>query len=82
MPLGTNVTVIDYFVWNNTTDPMNNPSWNYFSEIGDAQFSASFFSVAAVPEPTSLALCGIAACVAGVGAARRRRREKNQTATP
>lgn len=33
-------------------------------------------SSAAVPEPTSLALFGISACVAGVGAARRRRGEK------
>ncbi|QDS94216.1 PEP-CTERM motif protein [Roseimaritima multifibrata] len=38
-------------------------------------------STAAVPEPSSLALFGIGACVAGVGAASRRRREKFQEAT-
>ena len=38
-------------------------------------------SAAAVPEPSSFALFGIGACVAGVGAARRRRREKQQVAT-
>jgi len=38
-------------------------------------------SVASVPEPSSLALFGIGGCVACVGAARRRRREKNQEAT-
>jgi hypothetical protein len=32
--------------------------------------------VAAVPEPSSLAVFGIGACAAGLGAARRRRREK------
>lgn len=37
--------------------------------------------VSAVPEPSSLALFGIGACVAGLGAARRRRREKQQEAT-
>lgn len=35
----------------------------------------------AVPEPSSLALFGIGACVAGIGAARHRRREKQQDAT-
>jgi len=34
-----------------------------------------------VPEPSSLALFGIGACVTGVAAARRRRREKQQEAT-
>lgn len=37
--------------------------------------------VAAVPEPSSLAVFGIGACVAGLGAALRRRREKQQVAT-
>ncbi|WP_166831928.1 PEP-CTERM sorting domain-containing protein [Thalassoroseus pseudoceratinae] len=46
----------------------------------DFSFQAS--DVSAVPEPSSLALFGIGACVAGLGAARRRRREKQQEATP
>ncbi len=37
-------------------------------------------SAAAVPEPSSLAVFGIGACVAGVGVARRRRLEKQQRA--
>jgi len=37
--------------------------------------------VSAVPEPTSLALFGIGAFVAGVGAARRQRRDRKQAAT-
>ena len=42
--------------------------WN-----GTIEYSVSS---GAVPEPTSLAIFGIGACVAGIGAARRRRREK------
>ena len=38
-------------------------------------------NLVAVPEPTSLALFGIGACVAGVGAARRQRRDKKLAAT-
>jgi len=38
-------------------------------------------NVSAVPEPSSLALFGIGACVAGIRAARRRRHEKPQEAT-
>ncbi len=38
-------------------------------------------SVSPVPEPSSLALFGIGACVAGLGAARRLRREKHRQAT-
>jgi hypothetical protein len=42
MPLGDNSDPnINYFVWNNTADPRNNPSWNYFFDAGDALFSAS-----------------------------------------
>lgn len=44
-----------------------------FGEFGIAQ-------TAAVPEPSSLAVFGIGACVAAGGAARRRRREKSQEA--
>ena len=38
-------------------------------------------SVSPVPEPSSLTVFGIGACVAGIGATRRRRREKHQLAT-
>ncbi len=62
MPLGTNAPGIEYFVWNNTSNPANNPSWNYFFNAGDALFQASFSPV--VPEPTSLAIVG---CLSGVG---------------
>lgn len=69
MPLGDNSNpYIDYMVWNNTSDPNGNASWNYFFNTGDAQFSATF----AVPEPQSWAMM-----IAGfglVGAAMRRRR--------
>jgi hypothetical protein len=40
-----------------------------------------YSTTTAVPEPSSLALFGIGACIAGFGAARRRRREKQQGAT-
>jgi len=56
MPLGTSVPGIDYFVWNNTSDPKNNPSWNYFNNFGNALFSATF--APAVPEPSTFALFG------------------------
>ena len=42
---------------------------------------ANVSDVSAVPEPTSLALFGIGAVVAGVGAARRQRRDKKLAAT-
>ncbi|MFN9237906.1 MAG: PEP-CTERM sorting domain-containing protein [Planctomyces sp.] len=44
-------------------------------ELDDISLSA------AVPEPSSLTLFGIGACVAGIGACRRRRRQKQQQAT-
>jgi len=71
MPRGDNSDPnINYFVWNNTTDPRNNPSWNYFFDTGNALFSASF-SPSAVPDPGTLALLGFG--LAGLAAARRRR---------
>ncbi|MDF1845201.1 MAG: PEP-CTERM sorting domain-containing protein [Rubripirellula sp.] len=54
------------------------------STVGNTYAVGSFTAVpttAAVPEPSSLALFGIGACVAGLGAARRRRRENRQQAT-
>lgn len=52
-PLGTAAAGLNYFVWNNTSDPRNNPAWNYFFNAGNAQFAATF---AAVPEPATWAM--------------------------
>lgn len=71
MPLSDTVTPgIEYFVWNNTTDPNGNSSWNYFSNFGSVQFSATF-EPSAVPLPASLPLALLA--LAGLGFAARRR---------
>ncbi len=51
-------------------------------DSGDEAFGIDNISTpAAVPEPSALALFGIGACIAGFGAARRRRREKHEDAT-
>ena len=55
-----------------------NPFAEFYS-ISEATFVA--FQSQVVPEPSSLAIIGIGACVAGFGAARRRRRDKHQEAT-
>jgi len=78
MPRGTNVPGIDYFVWNNFTDPKNNASWDYSMDFGDVLFSASFTEFNAVPEPSFLAVFGIGACF--TWAFRRRRRDKQREA--
>ena len=70
MPLGDDLPGGSYFVWNNTTDPFGNPSWNYFFNAGDALFSATF--TAAVPVPAALPLMLLA--LGGLGVAARRRR--------
>lgn len=51
------------------------------NDVVDYAVSIEADNVSAVPEPTSLTLFGISACVAGVGAARRRQREQDQEAT-
>jgi hypothetical protein len=54
MPLSSSsVTGIDYFVWNNSTTPYGNPSWNYFFDAGNAEFQANF---TATPEPGAVLL--------------------------
>ena len=53
-----------------------------FSGLTQAEIGRTInFTSTAVPEPSSLALFGISACVAGIGAARRRRHEKQQETT-
>lgn len=47
--------------------------------IGEVAFSVG--AANPVPEPSSLAIFGMGACVAGIGAARRRRPERQQEAT-
>lgn len=72
--LGSANPDLGYFVWNNTTSPVGNPSWNYFFNTGNARFSAQFDSPqAGVPEPASwmMMLFGFFA----VGAAMRSRRK-------
>lgn len=68
MPLSSNdVLGIDYFVWNNISDPVANASWNYFFNTGDVQFAATF-----VPEPGPLMMVLMAlVMMAGLGVMRR-----------
>lgn len=72
--LGSSNPDLGYFVWNNTTNAVGNASWNYFSDFGNARFSAQFDKPqAGVPEPASwmMMLFGFFA----VGAAMRYRRK-------
>lgn len=71
MPLGDDLPGASYFVWNNTTSPYGNASWNYFFNAGDAQFSATFVPSAPVPVPAALPLMLLA--LGGLGVAARRR---------
>ena len=59
-----------------------NPAAGLFTDSGSiGRIELSYLTTSTVPEPSSLALFGIGACVSGIGAARRRRREKQQDAT-
>jgi hypothetical protein len=49
--------------------------------VDNVSFKTTFVEPAAVPEPASLAVFGIGACIAGFGATRRRRSENPQSAT-
>ncbi len=69
----------------NARNPLN---WNAMAvrslgngDVYDNLSVSSIGSIAAVPEPTSLAVFGLGACIAGIGSARRRRREKHHEAT-
>jgi PEP-CTERM motif len=87
MPQSNNpVEDINYFVWHNSgpsfggnPDPRNNASWNYFSNLGDAQFSATFVAAAGVPEPSTWAMMLIG--FAGLGLAVQRKARARQFAT-
>ena len=72
MPLATPGAGVNYFVWNNVDDPRGDASWNYFSNFGSAQFSASF-TAGGVPEPATWAMLIIGFGMVG-GALRTRRK--------
>lgn len=73
--LGTSEPGIGYFVWNNASDPQNDPVWDYGANVGNLRFSAEFSPIT-VPEPSSLTLLGIGACALGFVVVRRRRSAK------
>lgn len=74
---GTPNADLGYFVWNNGTNPVGNSSWNYFSNLGNARFSATFNAQAAVPEPSTWALMILGFGLMGYGL--RRRQKVNTT---
>lgn len=69
MPLGTNAPGIEYFVWNNSGDARNNPTWDYGFNAGNAQFHAEFTE--AVPEPATWLTMILGLGVIGVSQRRR-----------
>ena len=77
MPTTTNVAPgIDYFVFNNTSNPVGNESWNYFEFAGfdstNAQFSATFEAVPPVPEPATWVMMIVGFGLAGAALRRQR----------
>ena len=72
MPLGDALPGGGYFVWNNTSDPFGNTSWNYFANFGNVLFEANFTPTAVIPVPAALPLMLLA--LGGLGIAARRRR--------
>ena len=69
MPTGDALEGGGYFVWNNTSSPFGNSSWNYYFNGGNALFSASF---TAVPLPAGGLL--LVSALFGMGLVARRRR--------
>ena len=64
------VVGVDYFVWNNTSSPYGNGSWNYFADFGNLEVQATFQSGAPEPAAWALMLVGFG----GLGVALRSRR--------
>ncbi len=76
-PPGNNKNAFFYSTYYNANfDPTSNEGQPYDFSMGVVTASTS-----AVPEPSSLAIFGVGAYVAGIGAVRRRRREKQQETT-
>lgn len=73
--LGTPGANLGHFVWNNSSNPHGNSSWNYFFNAGNARFEAVF---GAVPEPTTWAMMILGFGV--IGGAMRRRKAQIRTA--
>jgi hypothetical protein len=69
--------------WVSMENAIGSDGLTFYNNVGGVTFDNSGYliSTSAVPEPGSLAIFGFGACVAGIGAARRRRREKQEEAT-
>lgn len=74
---GTAAPNLNYFVWNNSSNPAGNANWNYFADFGNARFSANFSPASAVPEPATWAMMILGFGFVG-GAMRRRNRQRTK----